>query len=233
MPRSRLIVLILLAGAAVLCTALGVWQTRRLFERRAINTVLVAKRERSLVALPSTLPDDSLVERRVLAGGRYDRAHEFVIRGHVYNEIPGVQLVTPLVPDSGPAVLVLRGFAPAINGIDPDSNDLDEFGPITLTGLARPIVALGDSGQPLRRELGTTYRYLDFDAVTAALPYPVHRFVVQRTGPPTGWPRSSEAAPLNDGPHINYMIQWYSMAVISVATLGVILFKKPAPPAPP
>lgn len=232
MPRSRLVVLVLLACAAVLCTTLGIWQTRRLLERRAVNRVLLAKRERPLVLLPSAMPDDSLLERRLVLHGRYDRAHEFVIRGHVYNEIPGVHLVTPLVPDSGPAVLVLRGFAPALNGIAPDSNDLDEFGPVTVSGLARPLVQLGDSGQPLRRPEGTTYRYLDQDAVLASVPYPIRRLVVMRSGPPTGWPRATTEAPLDDGPHINYMIQWFSMAIISLATLGVLIFQKPAPPAP-
>ncbi len=230
--RTTPIVLALLASAAVLCSALGVWQTRRLFERRAANAAALARRTLPPATLPSPLADSNLVERRVVVEGRWDGTHQLVLRGHVYNEIPGVQIVTPLQPDSGPAVLVLRGFVPALNGLVPDFPTAPDTGRIRVTGLARRIVAIGDSGEPLRRPEGTTWRYLDRDGVAAALPYPVRGIVVQQEGPPTGWPRAVREAPLDDGPHLNYLLQWFSMAAIALATAGVIAFRKPPPPAP-
>lgn len=232
MTRSRRLVFFLLASAGVLCTVLGVWQTRRLLDRRAVNRVALARRTLPPVTLPSALADDALTERRVQVTGRYDRTREFVLRGHVYNAIPGVHLVTPLVPDSGPAILVLRGFVPAMNGLTLPDTGLDEPGPVTVTGLARPIVELGDSGEPLHRPEGSTWRYLDRAAVRGHLPYPARMVLLQRTGPATGWPRAVVEAPLDDGPHLNYLLQWYAMAAVALATLGVIAFRAPPPPAP-
>lgn len=231
--RTTTVVLFLLGAATVLCTALGVWQTRRLLDRRTSNAAALAKRTQPPITLPSPDADSLLADRRAVVDGRWDGAHQFVIRGHVFKEIPGVYVVTPLRPDSGDAVLVLRGFVPAMNGLNPDEPIAPDTGRVRVAGLLRPIVALGDSGEPLRRTDGVTYRYLDRDAVAAALPYPARGVMLQQVGPDTGWPRAVAEAPLDDGPHLNYLLQWFSMATIAAATGGVLLFRRPPPPAPP
>ena len=114
---------------------------------------------------------------------------------------------------------------PAADAVNADLEGLDQPGPITVSGIALPIPSEHD-GAPLQSRGHTTWRRLDRDSVTARLPYPVLGVYVvwdstdQRAsgGPARLWPVS--LAPLDDGPHLNYAIQWFAFAVIGIVGGG-------------
>ncbi|HEU4587996.1 MAG TPA: SURF1 family protein [Gemmatimonadales bacterium] len=226
MPRrSRWTLVIPLLVVAAVCVRLGIWQVHRLQARRAANARALAARaepELDLAHRPAGAP---VLERRVRATGTFDRAHEFVLRGQVMG-VPGVELVTPLrLAGAGDtAVLVDRGFVPSPDAATLPDMPLDEPGELTVHGLALPAPSEPDSGQPLTNAGKTTWRRVDLAAARARLPYPVLDVVLLAT-PDSAAPRFPRRRPeptLDDGPHLNYALQWFAFATMAVIFAGVM-----------
>ena len=209
--------LLLLAAAGFV--RLGVWQLSRLRERRAMNLVTVAGRAAPPVALaPGSLRTDTLREHRVIAHGRYDHTREIILRGDALAGVPGVQVVTPLLlAEGGPAVLVDRGFLPAPDAVSADLQGTQELGEKTVGGIALPVGT--GPGVPVEHAGKTTWRRLDLAALRRRLPYPVLPIYIQQSPdsslPP--FPRRLEPAPVDEGPHLSYAIQWFLFAGLAVA----------------
>src|SRR5690242_15928951 len=113
-PAARRITMAALLLVSAGFVRLGIWQLSRLHQRRAANVVTIAARSAPPVPITDgSAGTDTLGEHYVVAEGRYDHAHEIVLRGEVLEGAPGVEVVTPLLlAEGGPAVLVNRGFLP-------------------------------------------------------------------------------------------------------------------------
>lgn len=231
------------AVVAVLLSALfvrlGVWQLSRHAERAARNEL----RERRLALPPldlRTLPlpaADSVRWRRIRLDGRYDAAREIVLRARARDGVPGVEVLTPLHLAAGgdaPAVLVLRGWLPAPDGLRADLADgwpvphPDTTIRATVTGVAETSWAVR-SARPLRIPYDDREHVVfvapDLEAARDVLPYPVAPFWVRATDPgPAGEalrpPRGPEAGA---GPHVAYAIQWFSFAAIALVGTTIYL----------
>ena len=213
--------LIALVGAllvAGVCVRLGIWQLDRLHQRRAHNALVAAARARPELDIRAglPLPIDSLRDRRLRARGAYDYARERLWHGRSYEGIPGVDLVTPLRLPDGSAVLVDRGWAPSPDGYHVDQQAYREGDSADVEGL----------GMAAPRGRGD----VDPAALRDSLPYRVLPIVIQQSPPsaalyrplPPGlrrWP----SPPLSDGPHLSYVVQWFSFAVIIVVGSLVLL----------
>ena len=231
-PRARFSFLIctLLAGAVFV--RLGVWQLSRLAERRSVNRAALESRELPVLSLeegPATSTAE-LVNRRVRLRGTYDHTRQIVLRDFVSQGAPGVRVLSPLRPMTGDsAILVLRGFVPAPDAMTIELDSLDEPGEILVEGVALPFPAHDEGPGKLDRNGRTTWRRLDLAAVRAEFPYPVRAaYVIATRSDPAvpdtrrfGLPIRLEPPPLNDGPHLDYAIQWFAFAIIAVA-VGVI-----------
>lgn len=212
--RSRWLFLLISLAVAAVCVRLGFWQLARLRQRRASNALAYAARNQPALLLPGQHGD--LVSRRVIASGVYDSTRDFVIRGRVYRETPGVEVATPLrLTGSDTAVLVLRGFIPASDALTARPDTLRERGTQIVRGIVLPLAAAADSGEPRTVGGGMTWRRLD-RAMLAGLPYPVLPVVILQT-PDSAlpkWPRRLDAPVLDEGPHESYAIQWFGFAMI-------------------
>ena len=212
--RRDLIALVAALLVAGVCVRLGIWQLDRLQQRRARNAVVAAARARPELELRGgpNLPMDSLRDRRVRARGVYDYARERLWHGRSYEGIPGVDFVTPLRLPDGTAVLVDRGWAPSPDGYhvdqgayrEPDSAEVMGFGMAAPRGRGDvDPMALGDS---------VPYRLLpviiqQLPAVTG-----LHR----PPSPPSTALHRPPPPSLSDGPHLSYVVQWFSFAAIIV-----------------
>lgn len=198
------------AGAVValaiagVCVRLGVWQLHRLRERRAHNAEIAAR-----LALPPLvltgrgIAADSARQRRIVARGAYDYAHERVWAGRSFDGTPGVALVTPLRLADSSAVLVDRGWVPSPDAFHVDPTPYREPDTAVVHGIGTiPPRGLGDS-----------------------LGYPVLPFVVLNQSPSPGLPRRWPPPALDDGPHLSYAIQWFSFALIILVGTGALLRK--------
>jgi surfeit locus 1 family protein len=228
-PTRRRVVMAALLLTAVGFVRLGVWQLSRLRERRAANVAIAAARAAPPVILGAagTAATDSLDERMVEASGRYDAAHEIVLRGAVLQGVPGVRVVTPLLLQAGgPAVLVERGFLPAPDAVTVDTTGLEEPGDVAVHGLAHRIPT-GD-GEPIDHGGRTTWRRLDLAALRKELPYAVLPIYILQT-PDSGLPRFPRRVPppdIDDGPHLSYAIQWFLFAALAVAFAFLIVARE-------
>jgi surfeit locus 1 family protein len=224
----------LLLLAALGFARLGIWQLGRLHDRRAANVRITAAR----AAPPTTLPPvpdgiDGLAEHRLTARGRYDHRREIVIRGEVLQGVPGVRIVTPLLlGDTGPAVLVDRGFLPAPDAVTVDLTGSGEPGEQVVRGVGLPVPA--GPGEPIEHAGRTTWRRLDLAALRARLPYAVLPVYIKQSPDSTlpQFPRREEPPPVDEGPHLSYAVQWLPFAGLAAAFAFLVVGRGRGPQAP-
>ncbi len=209
---------------------LGIWQLHRLRERRASNRVVLAAREAPVVTLAGNILSsaDSLVGRRVLARGRYDDAHDIVLRGEALQGIPGVIVATPLrLEGSDTAVLVERGFVPTPDAVTIDASALAERGQVVVTGLAKRLDS--GRGRPLERGGGTTWARLDAAALRNTLPYPILSISIRQLPDSSlpSFPRRLDPPSIDEGPHLSYALQWFLFATLAVAFAFLVIGRRP------
>jgi surfeit locus 1 family protein len=220
--RRRDVVLIFIAVVfTVACVSLGIWQLRRLGERRAQNAEVIHR----LAEPPATiaqLPRDSaaLHYRRVIVDGAYDYAHEVRIVGRTRNGSPGVNIITPVrVANSDTALLVNRGWVYSPDAARVDLARWREGDSVRGVGYARPIGKSPLPGSPALRDQPGAFRWLDTAALRTSIPYPVYPFSVVLEGdtaPKGPVPPRVPPPPLDEGPHMSYAIQWFSFAIIAI-----------------
>ena len=226
--RARLLLLASFGLVALVCLRLAFWQLDQLHKRRAANDVVLAARAAPVVSLsPVNMADPNLGGRRVRATGRYDHAHDIVLRGKVYNGVPGVEIVSPLVFEDGRrAVLVHRGFMPTPDAVTMQTDSVREFGEVRVEGTAE-VVGSGN-GDRLERGHRATWARLDLAALSARMPYQLAPVYI-RQSPDSGlppFPRRLEPPTIGDGPHLNYAIQWFAFAGMALVFGAVIWYEK-------
>lgn len=236
-------------AAAVLFSGLGLWQADRHGQRQARNDTLRSRlSEPALDASSATLASDSLAWRRVRIEGRYDYGREIVLRGRAHAGTPGVYVVTPLRRDGAPAVLVVRGWLPAADGVHAP---LSRGRPASGGDAAVPVGGVllpGATGQEadvtrdsVAGEPHLVASHVNVAALGDSLPYPLAPLYVQRTAEDAGTGRRQGAggatgeeedrlpevlaAPSPDpGPHFWYAVQWFGFAVIALGGTGAYLW---------
>ncbi|MHB1313254.1 MAG: SURF1 family protein [Gemmatimonadaceae bacterium] len=219
LPRHALFAVVLTLAGAGLFARLGVWQLRRLAERRAFNAHL----EERLAASPrpvTTLPADSAAGHfhRVTASGVFDFDAQVVLTARSRSGSPGVHVLTPLRLANGATVMVNRGW---VYSEDAKSIDLakwreQEGDTVAITGYAETWWGRDTSTVP---GAPRAVRSLDSAGVaarvgSAVLPY----YVVQTSDSAntnTRPVRLGEPA-LDEGSHTSYAIQWFTFAMIAV-----------------
>jgi surfeit locus 1 family protein len=218
-------------GAALLMAALfarlGVWQLHRLGERRARNALVAARLRAAPVSLGALPRDTALARyRRVHVSGMLDFAHEVVYVGRIRDGSPGVQLVTPLRPDSAmlgdTLVLVDRGWVYSPDGASVDLERWHEPAHIDATGYVQEFGAVRGYPAQVPGRPGRM-RWLDPAAAARAAGAPVATYLVvldpEEAAKAAATPNVPVRLPtpaLDDGPHLSYAIQWFSFAVIAV-----------------
>ena len=204
MQRRDLKLAIIASVVAAGCVGMGIWQIKRLQQRRAVNALVAARwalpplliRDRSVSA-------DSAHQRRVTARGVYDYAAEKTWPGRSFQGTPGVALITPLRLPDGSAVLVDRGWVPSPDAYHVDATRYREPDTATIAGLALvPPRGRGDV---------ETKGYLPF-VIQLETPDPAR-------GLPRRWPQPE----LSEGSHLSYVIQWFSFAAIALVGTAALL----------
>lgn len=213
MRRYLPIVVGLVVGAV--CVRLGLWQLDRLDQRRTFNRGLEERLAMDPIVLgedgDGDVPED-LEHRRVTARGRFDFARQTLERARSYQGAPGAFVLTPLVTDSGPVVLVNRGWTYAADGRSVDLPALSEPETTTVRGVLL---------RPRRDALGVSPDEVIAEGVVVP-------FLLRRTKPPDSMPERLvplDLPAVSNGPHLSYALQWFSFALIAVVG-SIILFRK-------
>lgn len=221
--RARLSFVAFAVAAAAVCVRLGIWQLDRRDERLARNSAELTERDKP----PVDLGRDArpMPHRRVRVSGIYDFEREVVLRGRAFEGVPGVEFVTPLrLPGRDTAVLVHRGFVASPDAATIDASVHREAPDAQIEGLTLPIPA-GSGGEPISANGRETWRRLDLAALRSRLPYPVYETYVLIELPAGGGgaPRRIPPPSLDEGPHLNYAIQWFAFAAIALIGSGAYL----------
>lgn len=228
---SHLLVLVLV----VVMVVLGLWQLRRLDDRRSANdlvTARLAEPEADIRELTGPADDvdagDDLRFRLATATGRYVADDEVLVRNRSLNGAPGYWVLTPLAFDDGSAVLVNRGWIPF--SFSPDESRLGTEPPdgdVTVTGIVREtVVAEGlQRDDPASGVLDDVARP-DLDRIRQQLSYPILPVYLQLESqqPPSGdLPVPLDRPDLGEGPHLSYAFQWFAFTAIALVGYPLVL----------
>lgn len=221
------LLLIFVVVMATVFVNLGEWQLRRLHERQARNEVVRTNSTAAPVPF-STVFGEPITEQKqwqqVSVRGTFDPDHQIQVRYRENNGVPGYEVVTPLRTETGPVVLVNRGFIAVPPGQPlPTTLPAPPAGQVTLTGHVRR----DEQGKPVAIDpVENRVRLINSVAIAKALPYPI---VNGYLGALTMEPAQQDifqpvALPdLSEGPHLSYAIQWFMFSVIAVAGLFVFI----------
>ncbi|MFF4605682.1 SURF1 family protein [Streptomyces sp. NPDC001339] len=236
---SRQWVILTLVGLVLIpvMIKLGFWQLHRHEHRVAQNALIAANLDArpvpvtELAAPGRDLPRHDMW-RRATATGRYDTAHEVVVRQRTAadEQSIGYYVLTPLVLANGDAVLVNRGWIPA-------GHDLTKFpavppapqGTTTVTGRMMADETTATSGIKDKKGLPARQVMLINSAEQAKrVGRPMLGGYLEQTAPePPGGKPELVPAPDHDsiGPHMAYAIQWWLFAA-AVPVGWVVLVRR-------
>lgn len=207
---------------AAVCTRLGIWQMHKLDLRLDRNQVITKHFNTAPVDLTAALPAGAEVDKtsewtRVTAVGTYDVDHEVTVKFTTRDGAPGADVVTPLVLESGDAVLVDRGWIATDNNVTKPDVPAPPTGQVTIEGWLRQDNGAGPSavkpadGQIRAISSGGMADYVPYDLVDG--------YVNLQDQKPasTGTELAAEPKPeLGQGPHFFYALQWWFFALLAV-----------------
>ena len=183
---------------AAVCVRLGFWQLDRLAQRRERNAVIEAAFRDPPVPLGQLRADSLRRFRRVIVRGQWDYARETTIAGRTRGGSPGAHIVTPMRLADGTIVFVNRGWV-----YSPDARTVDLAS--WHEGEGGDVLGYIDEVPPsIRGTVTTPYVVALADTVTAP------------TVEPTRPARLPPPAFRDEGPHLNYAVQWFSFAAIAL-----------------
>lgn len=229
--------LLVLAAMAVM-VGLGQWQLARLDQRRAANATLLRKLQTDpLVIRGQALPEspDALQDRLAVVSGRYDFAHQIAVQGQLFDSAPGSWLVTPLrIAGSESAILVIRGWIPAVVAERDDWSDLDETVDAPLRGYLQKSRKMPDgSTSAIPDDPVKGWWRVDIEAIQSQMPYPLLPVALQ-VAPDANRARSELPRriavdfSLSEGNHLSYALQWFSFALMAGIVYIVLLRRREA-----
>lgn len=215
----------------VLFVNFGLWQLRRLDERRDRNADIEERSSRPVAPVAEVVdPEagyddvDDLVYRRASAEGRYDAEGEVRIRSRSLDGRPGVWVVTPLRLDDGTAVAVNRGFVPLSTDVPAPPG-----GEVAVTGLLFATQERQGIGpqDPTGRRLDELSR-LDLDRLQQQYGGDLFPMWLQlaESDPPAEEGELPILLPepeRDEGPHLSYAVQWFLFAGIGAVGWPLLL----------
>lgn len=217
---------------------LGQWQRNLWKEHARSQGVVLSALAVKPVALDSVAARGQLVTRHqqwtmVSATGRYDTAHEFMVRNRSQNSEPGWYVVTPLVLSDGTAVLVNQGWvSEAMTG---GATTLPPFPPapsgtVTVNGSLQPDETTADTRiRDDTANLPVNEIALIAPADLASrVPYPLRDGSIRLTSSVPPNTSAAAAAPVpnptyDNTMYIAYMIQWWVFALVMPVTWFLLI----------
>jgi cytochrome oxidase assembly protein ShyY1 len=187
--------------------------------------MLAARRVAPQVELDS-LPRDTAAAhfRRVHLRGVYDHAQEIVLTLRGRSGSPGINILTPLLrANKDTAVLVNRGWIYSPDGMTADTRPWHEADTLNGAGFVETFPTKGPFAPP-NPARPRSFRRLNRAELAKVFPYPIANYYVVLTdsAQSSSVPPRVAPAPLDEGPHQLYAIQWFSFAVISI--VGLVIF---------
>jgi cytochrome oxidase assembly protein ShyY1 len=225
--RSRRVAVVVIAVfVAATCVNLGLWQLRRLDERRALNAEILDGRSASPLSIEDVARNAAAEPYRpATARGRYDVEHEVLVFGRSLDGEAGHHVVTPLLLPGGEAILVLRGWVPFAMQAPPVRAAVPPANEVRVEGFLAPDEGDGS----VAPDADGVVRVLDVEGIASSLPYDVFPLPLQlaeQTPPqPGSLPIPVPLPELSEGPHLSYAIQWFSFALVALIGGAILILR--------
>lgn len=226
----RWILIHLLVGALIVTMVnLGLWQLRRLDDKRAFNAAVSARTAEPVAPLEGILPAGTgrdalagLEWRRVAVTGTYDPSEAVTIINRSQNGSAGVDSLVPLRAPDGRVVLVSRGFIPLALAVPPPPT-----GEVRVVGYLRLTQTRGALGAIDSSDLGATeFQRFDVQRLARQIDGDVAPMWLQlvEESPSTNaqWPASVPLPELDEGPHLSYAFQWFFFSLVAAVAWVVV-----------
>ena len=219
--RRWLLLLLVVLLLAYACLLLGRWQWHRLEGKKTGNAIIRTNEKAAPAPVDQVLrhgedPPDTAEYQVVSATGTYDVGKSVIVRYQTRDGNPGVDVVVPLVTDSGTALLVDRGwFATANQGLtDPSQVPPPPTGRVTVTGWVRQ-----DAGGSSAQVVNAPTRAISSSQIEPAIGVPLYGGFVQllSESPKPQTPLTPADPPdLSNGPHFFYALQWWFFGILAL-----------------
>lgn len=225
--RSRRVAVVVIAVlVAATCVNLGLWQLRRLDERRALNAEILDRRSASPLSIGDAAGNAAAEQYRpATARGRYDVEHEVLVFGRSLDGEAGHHVVTPLLLPGAGAILVVRGWVPFAMQVAPVRAAAPPANEVRVEGFLVPDEGDGS----VAPDADGVVRVLDVEGIASSLPYdlfPLPLQLAEQTPPqPGSLPIPVPLPVLSEGPHLSYAIQWFSFAVVALVGAVILLLR--------
>jgi cytochrome oxidase assembly protein ShyY1 len=227
MPGSRsrrVAVGVIAVLVAATCVNLGLWQLRRLDERRELNAEILDRRSAAPLSIEDVAGNAAAEPYRpATARGRYDVEHEVLVYGRSLDGESGHHVVTPLLLPGGGAILVVRGWVPFAMQAAPVRAAAPPANEVGVEGFLAPDEGDGS----IAPDADGIVRVLDVRGIASSLPYDVFPLALQLADQtplqPESLPIPVPLPALSEGPHLSYAIQWFSFAVVAIVGAVILL----------
>ncbi|KAJ1735497.1 surf-like protein [Coemansia biformis] len=215
---------------------LGTWQVYRLKWKLALLDEVNDRMHRRPVALPLRVTSEEIDRneyRRVIVHGEFDHAGEMLIGPRSYEGEPGFIVVTPLVREDGSRVLVNRGWIKRAMR-DPQTRPASQDpGPVTLVAFVRRPPrknTFAPASDPQANEWFSLELPLMADRARSQ---EVLLDAIQPESATAGIHDIKHGIPLGTSmqidirnSHLQYLLTWYALGVLTSAML-VFKLRKP------
>lgn len=223
---------LVVALTVVLFVNLGLWQVRRLEERKELNATIEARMGQEPIDLERLVAEvgidpEVLEYRRVIVKGTYDVEREILLQARTLNGQSGHNVVTPL-NWKGATLAVNRGWVPIDSLGPPVPEALPPAVDVEVVGILRVSEDRGPTGATVPD--GSYAKIGRIDLVLLGPQwggpslFPMY-LQLQNQDPPAGeYPIPLPPPEISEGVHLSYAIQWFVFATIAVVGFGALIY---------
>ncbi len=205
---------------------LGLWQLRRLDEKRTLNKAVATRSELPIQNLTANNVSQIQEWQRVKVDGEYLTNKPVTIINRSTDGAAGYDSVVPLRTSAGIIVLVNRGFVPLAT-----RNPQAPTGTISVVGYARPSQTRGalgaiDSTDPANTE----FQRFDIPLIMKHVgekPAPLYIQLIKES------PNNNQSFPAHvalpkpsEGPHLSYAVQWFFFSATALTAWAVVVRRR-------
>ncbi len=199
--------------------ALGLWQLGRDHHKQA----LVREAHAAFAApAPEVTSGAHIADGdRAQASGRYDAAHQVLFRNQVHGSAVGDDVLTPLLMSNGAAVLIDRGWVPAVGDLLTSSaSSVVATSTVVIRGIAHTSSTLSTQDAVTTSGKLLSLPRVDLIRIGSGLPYKLSPIWIQAQSetpmPAADAPALPQPPPPDQVNHMEYTIEWFSFALIGI-----------------
>ncbi|BBZ16044.1 SURF1 family cytochrome oxidase biogenesis protein [Mycolicibacterium gadium] len=223
---SWLALAVVVVAFAYLCfTVLAPWQlgknTKTSRENNQISHSVTADPVPVTTLLPqqnSSAPDDQW--RRVTATGKYLPDAQVLARLRSIEGEPAFEVLVPFAVDSGPTVLVNRGYVRPEGGSKVPPISAPPAGTVSITARLRDSEGLVRDREPFRQDGALQVYSINVEQVSTLTGVPLAGSYLQLVEDQPGGLGVLGLPNLDAGPFLSYGIQWIAFGIIAPIGLG-------------